>query len=512
MAGERILAVGTAGEARAAAGEGARIVDLRGRRVVPGFIDAHLHFLSGGDELLAPDLRSARSAAELGERLGETARRLPAGTWIASGAWDHENWPGSALPTRAVIDPHTPRHPVIVNRIDGHMALANSLALELAGVTRDTPAPPGGEIVRDPATGEPTGILKDTAIGLVERRVPPLDAGARRERALAALRHAASLGVTGAGDMLSSLDALSTYQELRREGLLTVRLTLYAPLSSAAEWTALKVERGFGDAFLRLNGVKAFADGSLGASTALFLEPYVSAPGSHGLAVSDLAPGGGLEQQLARAMAGGLQPAVHAIGDRAIREVLDILERSARVVPGAAGLRFRVEHAQHIHPDDLGRFAKLGAVASMQPYHAADDGRWAEGRIGARRCETTYAFRDLLDRGARLAFGSDWPVAPLAPLLGIHAAVTRRTLDGKHPGGWVPRQKITVEEALRAYTAGSAHAAHAEGEVGMIRPGYLADLVVLSEDILSLDPARIAETNVDLTVVGGRVVYERTVR
>ncbi|MBI4604581.1 MAG: amidohydrolase [Planctomycetes bacterium] len=507
--GDRVLAVGPAEDVRRLQGEGTRVVDLKGRRVVSGFIDGHLHFLGGGDELLAPDLRSARSEEDLAARLGEAARRLPRGTWITSGAWDHESWPGTRLPRREALDRQTPDHPVLVSRLDGHMAVANSLALRIAGVTRETPDPPGGEIVRDPATGEPAGVLKDAAMDLVSRHVPPWDARARRERALAALRHAASLGVTCVHDMGTTAEALATYQDLRRRGELTVRLRAYAPLSSLERWRELGIEGGFGDDALRVSGLKGFADGSLGSSTALFFEPYLDSPGTSGLPQIDLASGGELERKARAAAEARLQLAVHGIGDRAIRSVLDVFERTlAAAGPGAGALRGRVEHAQHIHPQDLPRFAKLGVVASMQPYQAADDGRWAEKRIGKARCDTTYAFRDLLESGARLAFGSDWPVAPLSPLLGIHAAVTRRTLDGKNPGGWVPRQKISVEEALRAYTSGAAYAAFDEERLGAIRPGWLADIAVLSEDLLAVASERIDEVKVVLTVAGGRVVFE----
>ena len=479
----------------------ARAIDLGNQLVVPGFIDAHVHFLSGGDELLAPDLRSAQSADELGRRLAERAAQLPKGTWMTAGNWDHENWPGSKLPTRQDLDRHVPDHPVFVTRLDGHMAVANSHALALAGITRTTADPEGGAIVRS-ADGEPAGVLKDAAMALVSRHVPAWSKAQRLERARAALRHAAALGVTGVHDMLDGHEALATYQELRRRGELTLRVTIYAPISAHKLWGGLAVERGFGDAWLKLNGVKAFADGSLGSTTALFFDPYADAPTTSGLAQTNLEPGGLLDQQVGRSLADGLQPAIHAIGDRAIRAVLDILARH-----GDPTLRPRIEHAQHIAPADLARFAELGVIASMQPYHCVDDGRWAEKRIGKTRCDTTYAFRDLLDRKAVLAFGSDWPVAPLAPLAGIHAAVTRATLDGKHPEGWVPRQKITLEEALRAYTAGSAHAAGDEALLGTLAAGKLADLVVLDRDLFAVPAAEIRAARVVMTIVGGRIVH-----
>ncbi len=505
IGGDRILAVGSDAEIERYRAPGVRTIELGGRRVVPGLIDAHVHLFEGGEALLAPDLRSARSEEEFARRLAEAASKLPRGSWVASGSFDHENWPSGRYPSRELLDRFVPEHPVFVRRLDGHMAVANSLALRIAGVTKQTPDPPGGEIVRDPATGEPQGVLKDAAMDLVGRHIPPPDDHARRERAIAALAHAASLGITCLHDMGTSREELRALEELDRRGELTARVVAYVGAEGIA--------RGARSPFLEVRGLKAFADGSLGSSTALFFEPYLDlpegAPAPCGLAQLDLSEGGELDRLVAGALEADLQPAVHAIGDRAIRAVLDAYERLGACERGA---RPRIEHAQHIHPDDLARFGRLGVVASMQPYHAADDGRWAEKRIGKARCDTTYAFRDLLDRGARLAFGSDWPVAPLSPFLGMEAAVTRRTLDGRNPDGWVPRQKISLEEALRAYTSGGAYAAFAEARLGTLRPGAAADLAALSEDIFSIEPERIGETRAVLTIVGGRVVWDAGAR
>lgn len=503
--GPRIVAVGDDDQILACAGPSTRRIDLRGLRVVPGLTDAHVHFIEGGSELLAPDLRTATSEEEFAGRVGKAVSELPTGAWLTIGQWDHESWPGGDLPTREVLDRFTPDHPVFLSRLDGHMAIANSVALRIAGVTATTESPPGGTIVRDAETGEPTGVLKDNAMGLVSRHIPPPSPELRLAWARAAVRHAATLGVTSVHDMLSSHEPLGVYQELRRADELTVRVTLYVPIASVSDWSSLEVERGLGDRFLRISGVKAFADGSLGSSTALFFDPYVDAPDTRGLAVTDLSPGGALETRIATSRKAGLQVATHAIGDRANREVLDIYERTSDGAEAAG--RPRIEHAQHLHPDDIARFGEEGVIASMQPYHAVDDGRWAEDRIGAERCRTTYAFRDLIDRGATLAFGSDWPVAPLSPILGIHAAVTRATLDGEHPDGWIPEQRISVEEALRAYTLGGARAAHQEHDLGSLTAGKLADLVVLDRDILESPPERIPETRVLLTIVDGRIIH-----
>jgi predicted amidohydrolase YtcJ len=503
VAGDRIAYVGTAAAARARAGASARIVDLAGRTLLPGLIDAHVHFLDGGDELLAPDLRSANSVDDLGARLRAAAAGLPPGTWLTSGSWDHECWPGAPLPTAADLDRFVPAHPVFVSRLDGHMAVANSLAIRIAGVDAATADPPGGAIVRT-ADGAPAGVFKDAAMALVRAHVPPWSAAQRRQRALAALAHAAGLGVTSVHDMLYSFAELPVYQELRREGLLTCRLTLYTPIAEVDRWAAVGVLRGFGDDLLRVNGGKGFADGSLGSTTAWFEQPYDDAPTTCGLAMAELT-NGDLAKWVGQCARHGLQPAIHAIGDRANRAVLDIYAAH----DGLRALRPRIEHAQHLRAADLPRFGALGVIASMQPCHAIDDGRWAEKRIGRERAATTYAFRSLLDLGAMLAFGTDWPVAPLSPWLGLQAAVLRRTLDGAHPEGWVPEQKITLAEALGAYTRGGAYAGFVEDRLGQLREGYLADLVVVDGDLFAADPAQLGATRVVLTMVGGRTVFAR---
>jgi predicted amidohydrolase YtcJ len=501
----RVRYVGDSATAKQRAPAGARRIDLAGRRVLPGLIDSHVHFLTGGDELLAPDLRSAKTEEEFARRLGAAAKKVPAGTWMTGGTWDHENWPDGRLPTRKWLDRFVPDHPVFVSRLDGHMAVANSLAIRRAKVSAKTKDPKGGTIVRG-ADGEPAGVFKDTAMILISRHVPAWTPKQRLRRARVALRHAASLGITGVHDMLTSYSVLRTYQDLRDRGELTTRITYYTPIGSHERWGAVRIQRGFGDAFLKLGGLKGFADGSLGSTTAWFFEPYSDAPNTSGLPMPALLPEGSMPDDVVSCTNLGLQVAIHAIGDRANRRMLDIFAGGGDAL---RKLRPRLEHAQHIHPDDLARFAKLGVIASMQAYHAIDDGRWAEKRIGAERCQTTYAFRSLLERGATLAFGSDWPVAPLSPWSAIYAAVTRRTLDGKNPEGWVPSEKITVEQAITAYTRGSAYAAFDEKELGTLVAGKLADLIVLDRDPFAIPAAEIRDVRVDLTVVGGRVVHER---
>jgi predicted amidohydrolase YtcJ len=504
--GNRIVAVGSNEEIRRLAGARTRVVDARGALVLPGFNDSHVHFLSGGFQLSSVDLRDAATPQEFAERIRRFAERLPKGRWITGGDWDHERWPGAPLPTKELIDAFTPDTPVFVNRLDGHMALANSYALRLAGVTRDTPDPPGGLIVRDAKTGEPTGILKDAAQGFVWKVVPEPSFEEKLEAARAATNHAASHGVTSVQDM-SAGTSVGVYQALLDRGELKTRIYAVSPLPDWERLGRVGILRAFGNDMLRIGGLKGFSDGSLGSTTALFFEPYNDAPTTRGLPADEMFPEGVMLKRVREADAAGLQVMIHAIGDRANDTILSIYEQVARE-HGPRDRRFRIEHAQHLRPQDVARFGRDHVVASMQPYHCIDDGRWAEKRIGHERAKTTYAFRSLIDTGAVLAFGSDWTVAPLDPVLGIYAAATRRTLDGKNPGGWIPEQKITVEEAVRAYTVGSAYAEFADGVKGTITPGKLADLVILTQDIFKIDPVEIEKVRVKMTVMDGRVVYE----
>lgn len=505
--GERLIAVGSDEEVRALIGPTTRVVEARGRRVIPGFVDAHTHFVSGGFQLLAPELRDAASREELVARLAKHAASLPPGAWIVDGRWDHENWPGTPLPHRSWIDPVTGDHPVLVDRIDGHMSLANSLALARAGITRATPDPAGGVIVRDP-DGEPTGVLKDAAATLVAKMVPARSA-AELDRALAAaLAHAAELGVTSVHD-ISAWEDWEAFERARRAGSLTLRVYARTPLAAWERQRDLVAAHGRGDDWLRLGGFKAYADGSLGSSTALFFEPYADLLSTSGVLADDFYPEGAFEARVAGADRAGLQVSTHAIGEKANALVLDVYERVAHAI-GPRDRRFRIEHAQHLRRAEVARFARLGVIASMQPVHLADDGRWAGKRLGPERVHDSYVLRSLLDAGARLAFGTDWPVAPLDPALGLAAAVTRRTLDGAHPGGWLPAERITIAEALAAYTSGGAFAEFAEDDKGLLAAGRFADLVVLSADPLALAPERLPEVRAELTVTGGRVVYDRS--
>jgi predicted amidohydrolase YtcJ len=504
--GNRIAAVGDNKELAATVGPKTKVLDARGRLVLPGFNDAHVHFLSGGFQLSQVDLRDAATPAEFTQRIARFVSTVTSNHWITGGHWDHERWPGTPLPTKEIIDAATTNVAVFVSRLDGHMALANSLALKLAGITRETKDPDGGLIVRD-ARGEPTGLLKDAAMSLVYRVIPSFTFEQKLAAARAATDHAASLGVASVQDMSAGAD-IGVYQELLRRGQLKTRIYGFSPLPNWERLVRAGMRAAFGSEMLRVGGLKGFSDGSLGSTTALFFEPYNDSPNTSGLPADEMFPEGGMLKHVKEADAAGLQVVVHAIGDKANDTMLSIFEQVTQT-NGPRDRRFRIEHAQHLRLQDIARFGRAGVIASMQPYHAADDGRWAEKRIGAERCQGTYAFRSLLDSGATLAFGSDWTVAPLDPLQGILAAVTRQTLDGKHPQGWIPEQKITVEEAVRAYTVGSAYAEFQEAVKGTITPGKLADLVVLSRDIFTIDPKEIGGVRAELTMVDGRIVYER---
>jgi len=499
IAGERIIAVGSSADVRPLIGD-AEVIDATSRFIVPGFIDSHVHFLDGGFKLSSVQLRDADSPQEFSRRIGAFAETVAPDTWITGGDWDHQLW-GGELPHREMIDADSPENPVWVHRLDGHMALANSLALETAGITKDTPDIPGGTIERD-ADGEPTGVLKDNAMVLVSQVVPPPDDEASDRALSAAMEHFLAHGITSVHHM-GSWDDLAVFRRANDNGRLGTRIYAAVPLPDWERLAALVTEQGNGDDWLRWGALKGFVDGSLGSHTAAFHAPFDDQPQDRGLLLET-------EEDMARwiegADAAGLHVAVHAIGDRANQLLLDIFERVART-NGPKDRRFRIEHAQHLRAEDIPRFASLGTIPSMQAYHAIDDGRWAERYIGPLRIQTTYAFKSLLDEGAALAFGSDWTVAPASPLEAIYAATTRRTLDGANPDGWVPEQKISAEQALDAYTTRGAYASFEENDKGMLKEGYLADLAVLDRDLTSAPAEEIRAATVVMTIVGGDIVY-----
>jgi predicted amidohydrolase YtcJ len=505
VVGDRIVAVGTAAEIDAWRGERTRVIDAGGKLVLPGFNDAHVHFVSGGLQLDSVDLKDADSPEEFARRIAARAKTLPKGEWITGGDWDEQRFNRPELPTRHMIDAVTPDVPVFVNRYDGHEALANSLTLKLAGITAKTADPPGGAIVRD-ARGEPTGLLKDAAMNLVNKVMPPLTRERRLRAIKRALAYAASLGVTSVQDMGPEYADVALYTELAERGELTARIYAVPPIGGWEDQAKVGIRRAFGSPYLRLGGLKGFADGSLGSTTAYFAQAYSDAPNTRGLLADEMIPLAKMRDRMLHGDAAGLQLCIHAIGDEAISIVLDLYHEVEKA-NGQADRRWRIEHSQHVAPKDFERYARLKVIASVQPYHAIDDGRWAEKRIGPERIKTTYAFRTFLDRGVRLALGTDWNVAPLSPMWTIYAAATRATLDGKNPDGWVPDQKIKVTEAVEAYTMGSAYAEFQEDQKGSIKPGKLADFVILNDDIFTIAPAAIKDVKVLGTIVGGKVVY-----
>jgi predicted amidohydrolase YtcJ len=508
--GERIVAVGTEEEVSAWRGRQTRVIDAGGNLLLPGFNDSHVHFVSGGAQLDNVQLNDATSAEEFVRRITERAKTTPKGEWILGGEWDETKWNPPQLPTKELIDPVTGDTPVFISRYDGHMALANSAVLRSAGITAQTPDPPGGTIVRD-AHGNPTGALKDAALDLVLKVMPPMTHEQRLQALQRGMAHAASLGVTSAqymdDDANETYSDFRVFSELHEQGLLTTRFYVAPSIVDWEDQAKIGLRRAFGAPDLRLGALKGYADGSLGSRTAYFFEPFSDTPDNRGLLSHQMQPPSAMRERIIKADAAGLQLCIHAIGDQGISMILDFFSDAVKQ-NGTRDRRFRIEHAQHMAAKDFERFAQLGVIASVQPYHAIDDGRWAEGRIGHDRASRTYAFRTFLEHGVRLAFGTDWPVAPLNPLLGIYAAVTRATLDGKNPNGWFPEQKLTVAEAVEAYTVGSAYAEFQEKEKGSITSGKLADFVILGDDIFKIDPAKIRDVKVLKTFVGGKMVYE----
>ena len=506
--GDRIVAVGSNSQIQVWRADKTRVIDAEGKLLLPGFNDSHVHFLSGGLQLDNVQLNDAKTPEEFARRIGEQAKKVAKGQWIQGGDWDETKWTPAQVPTKELIDPATPNTPVFVNRYDGHMALANSAALRLAGVTSKTPDPPGGTVVRD-AQGNPTGAFKDAAMDYVYKVIPPLSHDQRRLAVKRALAHAASLGVTSVQDMNPEYDDVAMYSEFLRRGELTTRIYAAPLITQVDDQAKLGIGRAFGGPYLRVGALKAYADGSLGSATAYFFEAFTDQPSNHGLLSDEMQPLSLMRDRMMKADAAGLQLCTHAIGDQAISMILDLYGEIARS-HGDADRRFRIEHAQHMAAKDFDRFAQLNVIASVQPYHAIDDGRWAEKRIGHDRASRTYAFRTFLDHRVRLALGTDWNVAPLNPMLTIYAAVTRATLDGKNPNGWFPEQKLTVAEAVEAYTMGAAFAEFQDKEKGSITPGKLADMVLLRDDIFSIDPVRIREVKILKTIVGGKTTWDST--
>ena len=507
---DRIVAVGGNSAINVWRGPRTRVVDAHRHPLLPGFNDAHVHFVSGGMQLDSVQLNDAASKQEFARRIGERARGKRKKEWILGGGWDETKWNPPILPTKELIDPLTPDTPVFVSRYDGHMVLANSLALRLAGITAHTADPAGGVIVRD-SQGNPTGALKDAAMDLATKAIPPLSHDQRVQAVKRALALAAAVGVTSVQHMNPEYEDIAVYNELLERGELTTRIYAAPLITGVEDQVRIGIRHAFGGPFLRIGALKAYADGSLGSRTAYFYEPYLDQPGARGLLADEMHPLSLMRDRMLRADAAGLQICTHAIGDEAISTVLDLYGQVAEA-HGQRDRRFRIEHAQHMATKDFDRFRQLQVIASVQPYHAIDDGRFAEPRIGRDRASRTHAYRTFLEHGVRLAFGTDWEVAPLNPMLTLYAAVTRATLDGKNPSGWFPEQKLTISEAIEAYTMGSAFAEFQEREKGSITPGKLADMVLLTDDILSSEPGKIRDAKILKTFVGGKLVWDAEAR
>ena len=502
----RIVAVGSDASALRWRGPATKVIDAQGKRLLPGFNDAHVHIMDGGVELASVQLKDASSPADFARLIGEFAATRPPGEWLLQGNWDETKWSPATLPTRQLIDAVTADHPVALWRYDGHVVIGNTRALTLAGITAATPDPPGGVIVRD-AAGEPTGVLKDAATPLLERVIPEPTPAQRRTILERVMHAAAARGVTSVQAMSIDYATIAALADLQREGQLTLRVYAAPAISGVEDEARLGIGRAFGGPMLRIGALKAFADGSLGARTAYFFEPFDDQPGNRGLLSADMQPLSKMRDWMLRADATQLQLCTHAIGDAGISAILDLYQ-DIEAAHGKRDRRWRIEHAQHMAAADFERLAKLGVIASVQPYHAIDDGRWAEARIGHDRSSRTYAFRTLLDHGVHLAIGTDWPVAPLDPMQTLYAATTRATLDGKRPEGWFPEQKLSAAEAITAYTMGSAYAEFQDKDKGSIEVGKLADFVLLSADVLKIPAAAIRDVNVQNTWVGGVEVYD----
>ncbi|MFS4493949.1 amidohydrolase [Maribacter sp. 2308TA10-17] len=498
VSGDSILAIGTKEEIEKRKGVSTERIDANGNFITPGFIDTHVHLMMGGNALLSVELRDANSPEEFAKRIADYAQTLEAGQWILEGNWDHTLW-GGELPNKEWIDKYTEDKPVAIYRLDGHMILANSAALKIANIDKNTSNIASGEIVRD-ADGSPTGILKGSAMNLVLTKIPSMSESQKKTALKAAENYLLSNGVTSVHDV----DSLGTYtaaKQLKEFGELKVRIYLAKPLNRWNEEFGMQKED---NKWLKTGLVKGFVDGSLGSHTAAFKSPYIDKPEDSGFFINTEE---NLYQWISKADQGRLQITVHGIGDKAIHSLLNTYQKVISE-NGKRDRRFRIEHAQHLASEDIQRFSELDVIASMQPYHAIDDGRWAEELIGSERIKTTYAFKSLLDANTKVVFGSDWPVAPASPLDGIYAAVTRRTLDNKNPEGWVPEQKISIEQALRAYTKDAAYASFEENRKGTLEAGKLADFIILSEDLTKIDPIKIREVKVLQTYVGGKKLFE----
>ena len=502
--GERIIATGSTQEIQAYRSEKTKVMDLGGRFALPGFNDAHIHMANGGQAQMAVELNGAKSLEEFQQRIRARLGEFQKGEWLTGRGWDHTLWPGKKFPTAKDLDAVSTEHPMIFNRVDGHVAIVNSLALRLAGITKNTLNPPGGEIERD-AAGSATGLLKENAMGLVRRQVPDITPEQRRRGLELALAEAARHGITSVQDN-SGWEDFQVYSALKKEGKLTLRVTEWLPFTAPlGQLEQMRRRGGTTDPWLKTGALKGVVDGTLGSRTAAMIEPFADDASTRGIL---RIPEDDLAKMAVERDKAGFQIALHAIGDGANRAALDAFA-AARAANGARDSRHKVEHAQVVAPADFPRFKELGVIASMQPCHETTDMRWAQDRVGQERAKGAYAWKSMQKHGVPLAFGTDYPVEPLNPMIGLYACVTRERPEGGPAGGWIPQEKISIDECIYGYTLGSAYAEFEEKNKGQLVPGMLADIVVLSADVTKAPPAQILKTEALITIVGGRVVYEK---
>jgi predicted amidohydrolase YtcJ len=501
--GGRIVYLGPDAGAARFRGPRTQVIDLAGRAVTPGLIDAHSHLVGLGQALAEVDLTAAPTWDEIVRRVREAAAKVPKGAWVRGRGWDQNLWPVKEFPTHDALSAAVPDHPVWLTRVDGHAALVNVRAMEILQLGPEVQDPSGGRFLRN-AEGRPTGVMIDNAMDVVGGRLPAPTVQDRERELRAAARHCLELGLTTVTDMGVGPPAVAAYTNLLKANELPIRSALF--LGDDEQWLATWFARGpqvDPDARLLIRGVKLYADGALGSRGAALLEPYSDDPDNLGLLV---ATGAHLEDVSRRAAKAGFQVGIHAIGDRGSLVAIDAIEKAIQDKPDA---RFRLEHTQVTRVQDLQRMAKLGIIASMQPTHATSDMPWADERVGEGRLERAYAWRKVLDFGGRLALGSDFPVESADPRLGLYAAVTRQDLAGQPAGGWLPGERLTREEALRGFTLDAAWSLFLEKEVGSLEVGKRADLVVFARDVMTVPEAEIPKVEVDYTLVDGKIEYER---
>ena len=480
-------------------------IDVQGKQLLPGFTDNHTHFLSAGYALSSVKLKDAMTKEEFIKRIADFCKSKPDDTWVMEGSWDHENW-GGELPSKEWIDSVSGDHPLFISRYDSHMAFANSKALKLAGIDKQTVAPLGGVIVKN-KDGEPTGVVKDAAMTLVINAIPPPTNEQLDQYFDAAAKHAVERGVTNVTDMNSygGWSDLETYKRAWKTDRMILRMYSFVPLATWERMDSFVQKNGKGDDVLHWGGLKGYVDGSLGSTTAWFHQPYLDDPRTSGLFITDTAL---LRKWVLGADKAGLHLAVHAIGDKANDFILSVYEEALKV-NGERDRRSRVEHAQHVTKQTIDQFAKLGVIASMHPYHLYDDGIWAYKRLDTNRLKGTYAFKSMKDKGVKITFGSDWPVAPIDPVYGIYSAVTRITGDGKNPNGWYPNEKLSIEDALKAYTATNAYASFLDGKIGILKEGFFADFTILENNLFEVPKEKIKDIKAARTVLKGKEVFLR---